>query len=102
MRKPVFQVLLCSVLLGVLGGGLYRLHSPRWGPKTLPGRELFAACATCHGVQGEGNVSIQAPSIAALPAWYVEVQLLKFRTGARGAHPDDLEGLRMRPMSQQR
>jgi cytochrome c553 len=74
---------------------------PDGAQATLPGNELFAACATCHGAAGEGNPSIQAPSIAALPAWYVEAQLVKFRTGARGAHPDDLEGLRMRPMSRQ-
>jgi cytochrome c553 len=31
----------------------------------------------------------------------VEAQLHKFRTDVRGAHPDDAEGLRMRPMSRQ-
>ncbi|MEW5743203.1 MAG: c-type cytochrome [Myxococcota bacterium] len=67
----------------------------------LAGKELFAACSSCHGPNGEGNASIAAPSIAGLPAWYVESQLVKFRTGVRGAHPDDLEGLRMRPMSRQ-
>lgn len=36
-----------------------------------------------------------------MPKWYVEAQIKKFRTGLRGAHPDDAEGLRMRPMSRQ-
>jgi cytochrome c oxidase subunit 2 len=31
--------------------------------------------------------------------WYVEAQLRKFRSGWRGAHPADIEGMRMRPMS---
>lgn len=74
---------------------------PEGAKQTLPGQELFAACKSCHGVDGYGQEKIAAPAIAGLPAWYVEAQLVKFRTGVRGAHPDDLEGLRMRPMSQQ-
>jgi cytochrome c553 len=46
-------------------------------------------------------VKYGAPAIAGLPSWYVESQLIKFRTGVRGSHPDDIEGLRMRPMSRQ-
>ncbi len=68
---------------------------------TLPGHELFGACVACHGQEGQGNPTVAAPPIAGLPAWYVEAQLTKFRSGLRGYHPDDLEGLRMRPMSRQ-
>jgi len=67
-----------------------------------PGRAqvVFADnCAPCHGPVGEGNHAILAPKIAGLPAWYVSAQIGKFRAGVRGAHADDLEGLRMRPMS---
>lgn len=74
---------------------------PDGAKKTLPGKELFAACASCHGETGIGQANIAAPNIAGLPAWYVEAQLVKYRSGIRGAHPDDLEGLRMRPMSRQ-
>ncbi len=63
------------------------------------GKELFANCVICHGASGEGNERLKAPAIAGLPRWYLEAQLQKFQTGARGAHPDDIEGLRMRPMS---
>jgi len=56
-------------------------------------------CGVCHGGAGEGKAEIEAPAIAGLPAWYVEAQLNKFRAGTRGAHADDLAGLRMRPMS---
>lgn len=74
---------------------------PDGAKKTLPGHELYAACISCHGKDGYGQEKIAAPAIAGLPQWYVEAQLVKFRTGVRGAHPDDLEGLRMRPMSRQ-
>ena len=63
------------------------------------GEALYKLCAQCHGPEGSGNPSIWAPPIAGQPAWYVESQLHKFRDGIRGAHPDDLPGLRMRPMA---
>lgn len=56
-------------------------------------------CGVCHGANAEGNPAIGAPAIAGLPVWYVSAQLGKFRDGIRGAHADDAEGLRMRPMS---
>ncbi|MDW8362849.1 MAG: c-type cytochrome [Myxococcales bacterium] len=61
--------------------------------------ELFQYCTQCHGDRGEGRIEYGAPAIAGLDAWYVEAQLVKFRTGTRGDHPEDVEGLRMRPMS---
>lgn len=67
-----------------------------------PGRAavMFSdQCGTCHGDDGHGKPEIQAPGIAGLPEWYVVSQLYKFRSGVRGAHHADLEGLRMRPMS---
>jgi len=85
----------------VMAGLLIGCTKPDGAERPLTGQELFAACASCHGAKGEGNPSIAAPAIAGLPAWYVEAQLVKFRTGVRGAHPDDYEGLRMRPMSRQ-
>jgi cytochrome c553 len=60
---------------------------------------LFATCASCHGQDGAGRKEYGAPAIAGLDAWYVRAQLEKFQNGARGAHPDDAAGLRMRPMS---
>lgn len=74
---------------------------PDGSTPTLPGSALYGACQNCHGLDGAGNPKLAAPAIAGLPEWYVERQLNKFRTGIRGAHPDDLEGLRMRPMSRQ-
>ena len=75
------------------------------GCQTLPesgvarGEVLFQNCAPCHGADGNGSTLVWAPQIAGLPAWYVETQLTHFQNGLRGAHPDDVEGLKMRPMS---
>lgn len=70
------------------------------GEGAARGPVLFADnCAPCHGSAGEGQAHIQAPAIASLPEWYVLAQLGKFRDGIRGAHADDPEGLRMRPMA---
>lgn len=66
---------------------------------TARGEALYANCAPCHGESGQGNKGFSAPAIAGLPAWYVTAQLTKFQDGTRGAHPDDVHGLRMRPMS---
>jgi cytochrome c553 len=74
---------------------------PDGAKKTLPGHELYAACASCHGQNAEGNAKLAAPAIAGLPAWYLEAQLVKFRSGHRAYHPEDVAGLRMRPMSRQ-
>ena len=63
------------------------------------GELLFDTCAACHGAQGQGDALLLAPAIGGLSPWYVEGQIRKFRTGVRGAHPDDIGGLRMRPMS---
>jgi cytochrome c oxidase subunit 2 len=65
--------------------------------------QLYQACGPCHGTAGLGTetpgTSSATPAIAGLPAWYITAQVEKFRSGARGKHPEDYEGLRMRPMS---
>jgi cytochrome c oxidase subunit 2 len=63
------------------------------------GEALFGLCSQCHGAAGRGDRLALAPSIAGLNQWYVEAQLVKFQGGVRGAHPDDVAGLRMGPMS---
>lgn len=63
------------------------------------GPALFATCASCHGQDGGGRKEYGAPAIAGLEAWYLRAQIEKFQKGVRGAHPDDVAGLRMRPMS---
>src|SRR5512145_3047143 len=82
----------CLVVLIVVAG------QPGWASADR-GQALYQLCAACHGNQGEGHISVGAPAIAGLPQWYIATQLQKFRHGARGRHPRDAAGLRMRPMA---
>lgn len=75
------------------------LFSTNSQAKTPRGEAMFKLCQACHGEMGEGKENLKAPSIAGLPAWYIERQLKNFRAGARGKHPKDIPGLRMRPMA---
>jgi cytochrome c553 len=61
----------------------------------------FTTCATCHGINGEGNPKMHAPRIADLAPWYVKAQLEKFKSGLRGVNPTDVYGQTMRPMALQ-
>lgn len=56
-------------------------------------------CITCHGVDGIGNVGIQAPRLAGMEPWYLKRQLENFRAGIRGTHVEDEQGLAMQPMA---
>jgi cytochrome c553 len=85
---------------GLALAALFAASAPGSAQEDLArGQQLFSLCAQCHGDAAQGNQNIGAPAIAGLPAWYVKAQLVKFSTGLRGKHFDDLEGMRMRPMS---
>ena len=68
-------------------------------PGLARGKDVYDTCVPCHGAHGTGDASLRAPAIAGLPQWYIVAQLTKFKDGIRGAHPDDGEGARMRPMA---
>jgi cytochrome c553 len=55
-------------------------------------------CTVCHGSQLKGNANIGAPRLSGLPQWYIERQLLNFKSGLRGSHVEDERGAEMRPM----
>ncbi len=65
---------------------------------SAPRAMYVAACASCHGADGQGNPLIDAPVLAGLSAAYLERQIDGFRRGYRGRHPEDREGGEMRPM----
>lgn len=50
---------------------------------SLAQSEATAACAGCHGAQGEGNASMNSPRIAGQPAEYLQRQLDAYANGAR-------------------
>jgi cytochrome c553 len=90
--KPYMLAFVCLAIVGTACGS-----PPETG--VARGDFLYKKCIACHMEDGSGNQIVGAPAIAGMPAWYVEAQLEKFQNGGRGAHPDDVEGLRMRPMS---
>lgn len=59
------------------------------------GKALFGACQTCHGAKGEGSRALNSPSLVNQSPWYLKRQLLAFKSGARGQHPDDVYGQQM-------
>ena len=93
MSRKAFTGLMMLALVSALAGGC---AAP--GPKSH-GAQLFKTCSPCHGVHGEGSLPLRAPAIAGLPDWYLTTEITKFQKDIRGAHPDDMEGHRMRPMA---
>jgi len=63
------------------------------------GAVQYAVCAACHGQQGEGLAALNAPKLAGQAGWYLRHQLENFKSGKRGAHPDDVYGRQMAPMA---
>lgn len=59
------------------------------------GKSLFTACQACHGVRGEGNKALNAPSLVNQNSWYLKRQLLAYKAGRRGNHPEDVYGRQM-------
>ena len=62
------------------------------------GQARYAVCIACHGPAGEGIVALSAPKISGQEPWYLRRQLNYYKSGARGAHPEDIFGQQMAPM----
>ena len=63
------------------------------------GKAQYAACAACHGQNGEGNEALFAPKLAGQEAWYMRQQLEAYKAGVRGSNPEDIYGQQMRGMA---
>jgi cytochrome c oxidase subunit 2 len=59
----------------------------------------YKTCAGCHGANGEGNASLQAPALVNLDSWYLKRQMDNFRSGIRGSNANDTWGLQMAAQS---
>ena len=59
------------------------------------GKDHYATCAACHGVNGQGIWSTRAPRLANMSDWYMHRQLTNFRDGIRGAHRENFDGAQM-------
>ena len=64
------------------------------------GKRLYRSCVVCHGKQGEGIWSLNAPRLAGMSDWYLVSQIKHFKEGIRGAHRQDRYGLQMRLMAE--
>ncbi|WLD58183.1 c-type cytochrome [Salinispirillum sp. LH 10-3-1] len=68
-----------------------------WG-SISDGQALYATCAGCHGQNGEGVASLQAPRLSGLERGYLQRQLRYYRDGVRGMHEADTAGQQMAAM----
>ena len=64
------------------------------------GAKLYVSrCGACHADNGEGNDALFAPRLVGLRDSYIVQQVRNFRSGTRGAHPDDKYGKQMAVMA---
>lgn len=64
------------------------------------GRETYTTvCTACHGEEGRGNEALGAATLTYLSEVYMIRQLMYFRDGIRGAHPEDIRGQQMAAMA---
>lgn len=84
-------------LLLALGIGIVQTANAAGDPDN--GQQLYALCGACHGPNAEGVPVLNAPANAGQDVWYMIRQLKNYRTGIRGAHPEDTFGAQMRPMA---
>ena len=69
------------------------------GDAALGGDYYNQFCGACHGAGAVGNTSLNSPRLVGTDDWYLEAQLLAFRSGERGSHPEDTTGKQMRAMA---
>ena len=63
------------------------------------GEEIYITCRSCHGADGMGLWTQNAPRLKGLNDWYLVRQLENYRSGVRGSHPQDLYGKQMNLVS---
>lgn len=82
------------MLLGCIGAG--HATEPVITTKATDGKTIFqTVCAQCHGTSGEGKIELKSPSIAGMPAWYVNTQFANLREGRRGHDAADPQSFMM-------
>ena len=63
------------------------------------GEAIYTTCLSCHGAEGQGIWSQNAPRLNGINDWYLARQLENYRQGIRGSHLQDLYGKQMSLMS---
>jgi cytochrome c oxidase subunit 2 len=59
------------------------------------GEEIYVTCKSCHGQAGQGLWALNAPRLKGINDWYMARQLVNYKRGTRGSHPQDLYGKQM-------
>ena len=52
-------------------------------PQLVSGSKLYAKCIVCHGKQGQGKKSQNAPHIGGQYDWYIESSIVDMQKGVR-------------------
>lgn len=65
------------------------------------GKALYATCGACHGPDGAGNQTMNAPALTGTNDWYLLSALEKFKLGIRGGNPKNANAAMMRGMAMQ-
>jgi len=78
--------------------------TPADPPQTISGnvdkgKQLYAVCTACHGADGRGNKTLNAPKLRGQYDWYLIRQLDNYRSGLRGANRVDSYGQQMVPIA---
>ncbi|WDE96247.1 c-type cytochrome [Lentisphaera profundi] len=63
------------------------------------GASQYSLCVSCHGQNAEGNIALKAPALQHLSEDYIVKSLKKFKLGARGYDPKDINGATMKSMA---
>jgi cytochrome c oxidase subunit 2 len=91
--------MICLPLIYLMIMLLTAMNSPAQAQDIAAGEASFQICKTCHGQQGEGQQTLNAPNLTGQFDWYTERQLHHFKAGIRGADAKDIYGAQMRPMA---
>lgn len=66
----------------------------------IKGRDYYnMACSSCHGSEAAGNEMLNSPKLSGETDWYLERQVMHFKKGIRGSHPDDKFGAQMKQIA---
>jgi cytochrome c553 len=65
----------------------------------VKGKNVYGTCIACHGQNAEGMLSTNSPNLSGMRDSYLIAQIQKFRSGLRGAKPEDVYGAQMAAMA---
>ena len=69
--------------LVIFVSSFFIISSNAYSQDSSKGEKLFKACISCHGAQGLGDSSQEAPRISGQYDWYIYNSLVKFKKGER-------------------